>query len=51
MRVIACYFENDDRILLLTATLKHDHDRMQRLIKEHGKSLAGYRPGDESLEG
>lgn len=51
MRVIACSFDDDDRILLLTATLNHDHDRMQRLIKEHGKALATYDPGDESLEG
>jgi hypothetical protein len=51
MRVIACYFDHDDRILLVTATLTHDHGRMQRLIKEHGKALSMYGPDDEPSEG
>jgi hypothetical protein len=50
MRVIACYFDDEDRVLLLTATVKHDHDRMQRLIEEHGKAFALYREEREEEE-
>jgi hypothetical protein len=42
MRVIACYFIDRPEILLLAATINHDHPRMQRLIKEHGRSLNDY---------
>lgn len=40
--MIACYFEERPEILLVTATIKHDHDRMKRLLKEHGRSLPSY---------
>ncbi|HSK77322.1 MAG TPA: hypothetical protein VLQ45_12790 [Thermoanaerobaculia bacterium] len=42
LRVIACYFEERPEILLVTVTIKHDHDRMKRLLKEHGSSLPSY---------
>lgn len=40
MRVVACYFETEgpsppQPIILLTATLTHDHDRMKRQIRQH----------------
>ena len=44
MRVIACYFEDRPDILLVTATLTHDHERMKRLLKEHGRSLDDSEP-------
>jgi hypothetical protein len=44
MRVIACYFLDRPEILLLTVTLHHDHDRMKRLLKEHGSSFSAYLP-------
>lgn len=42
MRVIACYFDERPELLLVTATLTHDHDRMKRLLKEHGSNLESY---------
>jgi hypothetical protein len=47
MRVVACYseVENPDRIariILLTATLTHDHERMKRLIRKHRGGLQEY---------
>ena len=42
MRVIACYFPDRPEILLLTATLQHDHERMKRLLKEHGSGFSSY---------
>jgi len=44
MRVIACYFEGKPDILLVTATLTHDHERMKRLLKEHGRFLEESEP-------
>lgn len=42
MRVIACYFEDREDILLVVATIKHDHERMKRLLKEHGRAFLSY---------
>ena len=42
MRVIACYFEDRETILLVVATIKHDHDRMKRLLRDHGRYLPSY---------
>lgn len=42
MRVIACYFDDNETILLVAVTLKHDHERLKRLLKEHGRSLPDY---------
>ena len=42
VRVIACHFDAREEILLLTATVRHDHERMKRLLKEHGRSLPSY---------
>jgi hypothetical protein len=42
MRVIACYFDIREDILLLTATVRHDHERMKRLLREHGRSFPSY---------
>lgn len=45
MRVIACYSEEENpgdavtRIILLTATLTHDHERMKRLIRQHRSDI------------
>jgi len=45
VRVIACYSEEENpedavtRIILLTATLTHDHERMQRLIRQHRSGI------------
>lgn len=50
MRVISCYFDDSERLLLLTVTLKHDHERMQRLIREHSRSLWSYQQEDESSD-
>lgn len=44
MRVIACYFDDRQEILMVTVTLKHDHERMKRLLREHGGSLPSYLP-------
>ncbi len=46
-RVIACYFEKPgmsipDVILLVAATLKHDHERLKRLIQGHRHELEGW---------
>ncbi|HEX4953239.1 MAG TPA: hypothetical protein VF017_07580 [Thermoanaerobaculia bacterium] len=40
MRVIACHVRSsaegvDDRVVLLAATLTHDHDRLKRLVRQH----------------
>ncbi len=40
MRVIACYVRSsdetsDDKIVLLAATLTHDHDRLKKLVRQH----------------
>jgi mRNA-degrading endonuclease RelE of RelBE toxin-antitoxin system len=42
MRVIAFYFEDRETILLVVATIKHDHDRMKRLLRDHGRYLLSY---------
>jgi len=42
MRVIACYFDDREEILLVVATIKHDHERMKRLLREHGRYLSTY---------
>ncbi len=53
VRVIACYFEadpgqtGDSTILLVAATLKHDHKRLKRLIE--GQS-SGLRPTPEGRD-
>jgi hypothetical protein len=50
-RVIVCYFSSDpvsgteERILLVAATLTHNHDRLQRLIRQHrGGITTDYEP-------
>jgi hypothetical protein len=50
-RVIVCYFTSDtgsgreERILLVAATLTHDHERLQRLIQQHrGDISTDYEP-------
>ncbi len=53
VRVIACYFETDpgqitDTILLVAATLKHDHSRLKRLIEGHRSGLRA--PPSEGLD-
>lgn len=42
MRVIACYFDERDDVLLVTATIKHDHERMKRVLRDHGRYLPQY---------
>jgi hypothetical protein len=42
LRVIACYFEDREELLLVVATIRHDHDRMKRLLREHGRYLPNY---------
>jgi hypothetical protein len=42
MRVIACYFEERADVLLVTATIKHDHERMKRVLRNHGRYLSQY---------
>jgi len=40
-RLIACWFEKEDTILLVAVTLTHDHDRLKLLIKRDKPSLSG----------
>ena len=42
MRVIACYFDEREEVLLVTATIKHDHERMTRILREHGRHIPQY---------
>jgi hypothetical protein len=42
MRVIACYFVERADILLVTATIKHDHERMKRVLRDHGRYFSQY---------
>lgn len=41
--VVAAYFEAEGtvtRIVMIAATLKHDHERIVRLLKEHKAEIA-----------
>lgn len=44
-RVIVCWFpsdpstEEDDPILLVAATVTHDHERIQRLLRQHHRQI------------
>ena len=40
LRVIACHFDGRPEILLAAATLNHDHDGIQRLLREHARKLS-----------
>ena len=54
MRVIGCYFEEQQpdrpirQIILLAATLTHDHDRMKRLLRQHRGEIHKLAEGKES---
>lgn len=39
VRVIVCWHEESATIVLVAITVRHDHDRLQRLIQAHGGSL------------
>ena len=45
LRVIVCFFAQgsaaieEEHVVLMTATLNHDHERMKRLIKQHRREV------------
>ena len=51
-RVVARFIEADpsnqveEVVLMLTVTLTHDHERMQRLIQRHKQSISTWTPKD-----
>ena len=42
MRVIICYSDDRPEFLMIVATIKHDHARMKRVIREHGSNFSSY---------
>lgn len=53
-RVIVCWFpsdpsiQDDDPILLVAATVTHDHERIQRLIRQHRRQITADHGLDEA---
>ncbi len=45
-RVITCYFPDTDEIYLLTATIKHDHKRIRRLLRTHRSAIDNWDSSD-----
>ena len=44
-RVVACYFEQRNVVLLVAVTINHDHERIKTLIKKHKSDIG--RAGSE----